>query len=265
MHHFKLRERISVERNAPTDHDLALQREIANRSRGPSSTASSSVASSASSAYATSQSTNYSLDEFRRLNTRGSAGDVTDLRRGLELSTSLMLKDEHIRDQDMELAKKDMEVQGLRSDIRKKEEEIRKKDEELRKKDEGLRKKEEGLRKKDEELKSAETQFAKREQELKAQLRQREAEMTRKEAEFAKHQEEHKAELRKRDRAMKGLNKLYEDLNLEQDELFNRCNEELVSIARASAAVGNGRSGEDLWKGLERAMANESAMRKEIQ
>ncbi|KAF8446975.1 hypothetical protein BDZ91DRAFT_803284 [Kalaharituber pfeilii] len=246
----KLRERVSVERNALNEADIALQREMAkmgeelrrgNRSRGPSSTASSSVASSASSAYATSYTTTGSssntTEEFRKLATRVS-NTITDLRTKYEacesdLGGELIQREEFIRDQEVELAKKDMEIQSLRSELRKREIELARKDDDIKTL----------LRQKDEELK---------------------ADLGRKDAEFAKKEEEHKAELKKRDRAMKGLNKLYDDLNLEQDELFRRVNEELEAIARAAAALGNGRGNDELWKALEQARTNESQMRKDI-
>ena len=250
-----LRERISIERNGLSDADLAFQRELEKageelrrqRSRGLSSAASSSVASSTSSTYSTSHSAASSAvgflsnnEEFRKLSTRVTA-TITDLRGKYDFleadySTQTAKKDAQI-------SKKDQEIQRLMAELQKRDETIRQQ--------------------------TTANATVDRTRSLGArpstEIRQLERKLKETEAETVKKEESYKAELKKRDRAMKEMNKLYETLNLEQDELFKRCNDELEMIAKAAhPSVGVGRGGEDLWKLLEGARNSEGVMRKEL-
>ena len=257
-----------------TEHDLALQSQLAlqremnkvgeelranTRSRGAGSTADSSVVSSASSAYNTSHPTSaasssysYAPDDYRKLHTRNSSSEmIPDWKVAFEYKAELHQKEERIKDLDAEIARKDMEVQAMRSVLRRQETE-----------------KGERYERREAEYARREVEFLKREEALQAEIRKKDVEIAAKEAEFVKRTEEHKAELRKRDKAMKNLNKLYDMINAEQDELYKRCNDELEAIARASAAIGSGALGGsgqgELYKALQESYAKEGVMRKEI-
>lgn len=275
----QLRERISVERNFPTESDLALQREIremnkigeelrgAAQSRGAGSTAPSSVASSASSAYTTSHPTSAassSYDDYRRLHTRGSSSEIShDLKVAFEYRAELHNREEKIKDMEAEMARKDMEVQTLRAEVRRKDAEIAQR--EQAQKEQAQKEK---LQRKDAEIARIEGEYRKREETYKAEIRKRDEEISKKQAEFTRKADEHKAELRKRDKAMRNLNRLYDEINAEQDELYKRCNDEIEAIARASAAIGSGALGgngqSDLYRTLQDSYTKEGVMRQEI-
>jgi len=270
----QLRESISVERNFPTENDLALQRDIremskigeelrgASQSRGAGSTAPSSVASSASSAYTTSHPTSAassSYDDYRRLHTRGSSSEIShDLKVAFEYRAELHNREEKIKDMEAEMARKDMEVQTLRAEVRRKDAEIAQREQTHREK----------LQRKETEVARIEAEYIKREETYKAEIRKRDEEISKKQAEFTRKADEHKAELRKRDKAMRNLNRLYDEINAEQDELYKRCNDEIEAIARASAAIGSGALGgngqSDLYRTLQSSYTKEGVMRQEI-
>lgn len=259
-----------------TEHDLTLQSQLAlqremskvgeelranTRSRGAGSTADSSVISSASSAYNTSHPTSaasssysYAPDDYRKLHTRNSSSEMIPDWKAFEYKAQLHQKEERIRDLDAEIARKDMEVQAMRSVLRKQENDGTQKDERHERREA--------------EYARREMDFSKREEALQAEIRKKDVEIAAKEVESVKRTEEHKAELRKRDKAMKNLNRLYDMINAEQDELYKRCNDELEAIARASAAIGSGALGGsgqgELYKALQESYAKEGVMRKEI-
>lgn len=267
-----------MERNTPSENESALQREIremakigeelrgASQSRGAVSTAPSSVASSVSSVYLTSHPTSaasssysYAADDYRRLHTRGSSSEMApDLKVAFEYKADLHSKEERIKDLDAELARRDMEIQALRADVRRRDYELAQKEQAYREK----------LELNEAEFLRKEAEFLKREEAYKGAIRKKEEELANKDAQVTKQAEEHRAELRKRDKAMRNLNRLYDEINAEQDELYKRCNDEIEAIARASAAIGSGALGGsgngDLYRSLQDAYTKEGAMRQEI-
>jgi len=275
----QLRERISVERNFPTENDLALQREIremnkigeelrgGSQSRGAGSTAPSSVASSASSAYATSHPTSAassSYDDYRRLHTRGSSSEISqDLKVAFEYRAELHNREEKIKDMEAEMARKDMEVQTLRAEVRRKDAGIAQREQAQKEQTQ-----KEKLQRREADIAKIEAEYRKREETYKAEIRKRDEEISKKQAEFIRKADEHRAELRKRDKAMRNLNRLYDEINAEQDELYKRCNDEIEAIARASAAIGSGALGgngqSDLYRTLQDSYTKEGVMRQEI-
>ena len=196
----------------------------------------------------------------------------------LKANNELKAKDAAVKSKDSEIKKISDENWTHMNEVKQKNEAIRLHVEDARKKEESIRtltsevtrlETEARLNqsKSSSELRRSEKKLAaahQREEQHDAELKKKDQQISEMNAAAVKREEEYKAELRKRDKAMKGLNKLYENLNLEQDELFKRCNDELEKIARAAASNGVSRNGEDLWKCLEAARSSEATMRQTI-
>ncbi|KAI5807263.1 hypothetical protein DFH27DRAFT_312028 [Peziza echinospora] len=205
--------------------------------------------------------------------------------RDLEIQTlkmQLLKANNELKAKDAAVKSKDAEIKKIADENWTNMNEVKQKNEAIRLHVEDARKKEESFRALTSEVTRLETEarlnqskasseLRRSERKLAAALEQHDAELKKKDQQIsemnaaaAKREDEYKAELRKRDKAMRGLNKLYENLNLEQDELFKRCNDELESIARAATINRVSQNGEDLWKCLEQARSSEASMRQTI-